>query len=126
MKVCVFPWPWGCVQLPGHSLWVPDTAGSSRTGPGTLLLQQELLGPLSMCLQGPVASVVLSHEGAPTDVLSVENELEWKDLGSCWIREIFALGKTQFLDNLIKLMHQGVKSISTGLVCWWLGGLPQS
>lgn len=119
-------WPWGCVQLPVLSLWVPDPAGSSGTGPGTLLLQQEVLGPLSMCLQGPVASVVLSHEGAPTDVLSVEKELECKDLGSCWIREIFVLGKTQFLDNLIKLMHQGVKSGSTDLVCWWLGGVPQS
>lgn len=114
------------MQLPVLSLWVPDPAGSSGTGPGTLLLQQEVLGPLSMCLQGPVASVVLSHEGAPTDVLSVEKELECKDLGSCWIREIFVLGKTQFLDNLIKLMHQGAKSGSTDLVCWWLGGVPQS
>lgn len=34
----------------------------------------------------------------------------------------FFLG-TQFLDNLTKLMPQGVKSISTDLICCWLGGL---
>lgn len=65
---------------------MPDTAGSSRTGPGTLLLQQEVLGPLSMCLQGHMANALLSHGGAPNDVLSPDSELEWKDLGSCWIR----------------------------------------
>lgn len=65
-----------------------------------------------------VADAVPSHGGAHT-VLSVEKELEWKNLGICWVRGIFAL----FLDNLTKLMCQGVKSVSTDLVCCWLGGL---
>lgn len=68
---------------------MPDTAGSSRTGPGTLLLQQEVLGPLSMCLQGHVANALLSSN----DVLSLEKELEWKDLGSCWIKGDFCSGQ---------------------------------
>lgn len=70
-----------------------------------------------------MASAVLSHGGAPTNVLSVEKELEWKDPGSYWIRGIFALGKTHFLNSLTKLMYQGVKSVSTDLMCCWVGGI---
>lgn len=86
-----------CVESLGarHGWQLKDWAWHT----GLLLLQQEFFGPFCVSPDSEgcdhVANAVLSH-GRAHAVLSVEKELERKDLGICWIRENFALGKISF------------------------------